>query len=155
MLLAAAASCTAAPAVPLQADGLEALAWLAGCWERRQPGGLLEEQWMRPAGGMLVGMSRTVRDGRAVGWEFMRIVEREGAIVYIATPSGQATAEFTLRAPVGAGAIFENPAHDFPQRIIYERGSADSLWARIEGDRGGERRTIEFRMARVECARRG
>ena len=40
-------------------------------------------------------------------------------------------------------ALFENTAHDFPQRIIYRRDADGSLLARIEG--GAERRGKEYR----------
>ncbi len=51
-----------------------------------------------------------------------------------------------------SSAVFSNPDHDFPQRIIYLRGAdGDSLWARIEGEIGGSAREAHFRYGRVEC----
>ena len=132
--------------------GILRLAWLAGCWQRASGGRIVDEQWMAPRGGMMLGMSRTVRDGRAVEWEAIRIEERGGKLAFVASPSGQSTTEF-LSAEIGDdGVVFENPAHDFPQRVIYRRGAADSLWARIEGERSGQLRGVDFRMARVRCA---
>jgi hypothetical protein len=49
--------------------------------------------------------------------------------------------------------VFENPAHDFPQRIIYRRLSPDSLVARIEGPGpNNTTRGIDFPMRRVNCS---
>jgi hypothetical protein len=45
----------------------------------------------------------------------------------------------------------ENPDHDFPQRIVYRHTPPDSLHARIEGERGGETRSLDFPLARVRC----
>jgi hypothetical protein len=127
------------------------LGWLAGCWEARSGGGVVEEQWMRPRGGSLLGMSRTVVADGAAGHELMRIVERGGGLVFQAHPSGQAPAEFPA-VEVGEGrVVFADPAHDFPQRIIYRRVGADSLVARVEGERGGAVRGSDFRYARVAC----
>jgi hypothetical protein len=128
------------------------IGWLSGCWERRTSSSLVEEQWMAPRGGTMLGMSRTVRSDRTVAHETIRIEERDGRLVYIASPSGQATAEFTSTHVSDTLVAFENPVHDFPQRILYRPGGADSLWARIEGARGGETRGVDFRMSRAPCA---
>jgi len=49
------------------------------------------------------------------------------------------------------GLIFENAAHDFPQRIIYRLNDDGSLLARIEGKRGGELKGVDFPMRRAPC----
>mgnify|MGYP000234336768 CR=1 FL=1 len=46
--------------------------------------------------------------------------------------------------------VFENPAHDFPQRILY-RQVAGGLAARIEGRENGKDRAEEFPYRRVPC----
>ena len=46
-------------------------------------------------------------------------------------------------------AIFENPAHDFPQRVIYRRCGAE-LCARIEGTLQGKARSFEWRYSRMK-----
>jgi hypothetical protein len=48
---------------------------------------------------------------------------------------------------------FANPAHDFPQRIVYARAGDGSLLARIEGERDGQLSSIEYPMQRVACDR--
>jgi hypothetical protein len=148
LLLALAAPAAHAQQAPATAGRL---GWLAGCWEARSGPRVVEEQWMRPRGGTLLGMSRTVAADGAVAHELMRIAERGGVLVFQAHPSGQAPAEFPA---VEAGAdhvVFANPAHDFPQRIIYRRAGADSLAARVEGERNGTTRGLDFRYARVAC----
>lgn len=146
---------TAAGASPLRAQQAparaEALGWMAGCWQARSGGRVIDEQWMAPRGGTLLGMSRTVAADSTVGWEAMRIVERGGRLVFQAHPSGQAPAEFAA-VEIGPGRVaFADPAHDFPQRIVYRLAGADSLVARIEGELGGATRAVDFRHARVPC----
>lgn len=148
LLLALAASAAHAQQASAPA---ERLGWLAGCWEARSATRVVEEQWMRPRGGTLLGMSRTVSADSTVGHELMRIVERGGGLVFEAHPSGQAPAEFPAVEAGPERAVFADPAHDFPQRIVYRRVGADSLVARVEGERNGTTRGIDFRYARVAC----
>ncbi len=130
---------------------LNRLNWLAGCWELRTPSRVTHEQWMSPLGGLMLGMSRTVAGNVTREYEFLRIEVRDGVPTYVAQPSGQAMAAFAATTASDTGVVFSNPAHDFPQRISYRRVGADSLVARIEGDRGGQVRGVDFPMARVRC----
>ena len=126
-------------------------AWMAGCWERRSGDRVVEEQWLAPRGGMMLGMGRTTRSDSVVEFEHTRIYARGDTLVFAAAPSGQAPAEFRTVAPVGHEVRFENAAHDFPQRVIYRRGRGDSLFARVEGMRNGQLRGVDFAYARASC----
>jgi hypothetical protein len=83
--------------------------------------------------------------------EHLQILERNGRAVYHAQPSGQPPADFEARTVSDTLVTFENAGHDFPQRVIYRRLSADSLVARIEGTRNGSVRGVDFPYARVAC----
>lgn len=134
------------------AADISRLAWLGGCWksETGEPGS--GEHWMPLAGGTLLGVSRTVKQGKTVAFEFMQIRTVEnGQLAFIAEPSGQRTTVFPLLRMGDKEAVFENPEHDFPQRVIYQLEGATRLRARIEGMRGGALRVIEFPMSRVNC----
>jgi uncharacterized protein YndB with AHSA1/START domain len=119
-------------AEPAAATRVADLAWLAGLWEGDKDGARNEEQWLAPAGGTMLGVSRTVSGGRTVFIEFMRIDEAAGQVVMTAYPAAGAGVPFTLARSGPSEAVFENPAHDFPQRIIYRRESGSRLFARIE-----------------------
>ena len=106
---------------------------------------------MRPRGGAMLGVSRTVRRDTVVEFEQLRIFDRAGKTVYAAAPSGQAPSEFETATTTDTSVTFENPTHDFPQRIIYRRRGADSLIARIEGLRGGQVRGVDFPYKRAAC----
>jgi hypothetical protein len=107
---------------------------------------------MSPAGGTLLGMSRTVAKGRTVAHEFMQIREVEpGQLAFIASPSGQAQAMFRVKSLGEREVVFENPTHDFPQRVIYRLDEAGVLRARIEGLVAGNPRAEDFPMHRVRC----
>ncbi len=128
------------------------LAWLSGCWAASNQETGSGEQWMPPAGGTMLGVNRTVRDSKTVAFEFMRIVEQgDGGLEFIASPSGQDTTSFLMISVNDREVIFENPDHDFPQRIIYRLLSDEDLLGRIEGTINGEELAVDFPMKRTEC----
>ena len=123
------------------------LAWMSGGW-RSAPGGRaqIEEHWMTPAGGSMLGMSRTVAGDRTVEFEYLRLEQRAGAIYYIAHPKARCPGtDFKLTRLSGHEAVFENPAHDFPKRITYRKGSDGSLTASIDGGEGTKSQKFEYR----------
>jgi len=126
-------------------------AWLAGCWDGSGEKREALEQWMKPSGQTLLGMSRTVANGKTVAYEFMQIREQDGEIFFIAQPSGQAEASFKLIKYADQEAVFENPQHDFPQRVIYRLEKDGSLAAAIEGASKGKQKRINFPMRRTKC----
>jgi len=106
---------------------------------------------MPEEGGLLLGMSRSVRDGKVREYEFLRIDrDSTGKLRYVAQPSGQAEATFMLKSLTEDTVVFENPRHDFPQRILYKRVDKDTLVARIEGSVEGRARSADFPYRR--CA---
>lgn len=146
LLVALAPAETAAPP-----SSVQDLAWLSGCWASIDGEAGSGETWTAPAGGTLLGVSRTVKRGKTVAHEFMQIRETgPGQIAFIALPSGQKEASFPLVRLSGQEAVFENPQHDFPQRVIYRR-VGDLLTGRVEGSEGGETKGIDFPMERRPC----
>lgn len=132
--------------------GIENLNWLSGCWASNENGKQISEHWMKPAGKTMLAMSRTVVNNQTTGYEFIRIIEDEyGDIYFIANPSGQKETSFKLIKSSYREVVFENPEHDFPQRVIYRLEFEDSLNASIEGIDDGKEIVINFPMKRVAC----
>jgi hypothetical protein len=44
-----------------------------------------------------------------------------------------------------------NATHDFPQTIIYRRGTGGWLYVHVEGALGGEDKRIIYPMRRIDC----
>lgn len=132
---------------------IDGLSWMAGCWEvnDRETNRLVSEQWMKPAGKSMLGMARTVKNGITSGYEFIRIVQDDKGVFYVAKPS-QNTAEtpFKLVTLRKHNVVFENPEHDFPQRISYRR-DGDKLHAAIAGLSNGKNLVIDYPMTRARC----
>lgn len=141
--------CDRAPrpvAVPVDATGIAALAWMAGDW-RTEPGKRqVDEHWSAPSGGSMLGMSRTVADGTTREFEFLRIVERADGVFYVAHPGARSPGtEFKLTRSGDGEAVFENPQHDFPKRITYRRGADGTLTAVVDGGEGTKGITFVYR----------
>jgi hypothetical protein len=107
----------------------------------------MEEHWTSAKGNSMVGMHRDVAKGRTVVFEFLRIEQRGDQITYLSMPNGRSPATpFALKELSGTRVVFENPAHDFPQRIIYWKDGSD-LRARIEGTINGKAGSEEWRWS--------
>jgi hypothetical protein len=146
--LALAAVPAAHSSAPGDGDPFARIGWLAGAWVQELADGRREEFWLEPLGKTMLGVSRTVLGGRTVEYEYLRIEARAGTLVYIASPPGQAAAEFTAVELSDSIAVFADPAPDFPQRIRYRRLGPDAVLAQIEGERDGETRVIDFPFRR-------
>ncbi|MFN6964882.1 MAG: DUF6265 family protein [Pyrinomonadaceae bacterium] len=132
---------------------VEDLAWLAGCWEQYDHAkrSRVSENWMKPDGGLMLGTARSVRNGAVVNFEFMRIEKRREGTFYVAkTSQNKDEIAFRLVSRARLEATFENPAHDFPQRITY-RLDGDILRARVEGLNKDKPSALNYELKSVAC----
>lgn len=121
----------------LSAQTLADLSWMNGYWINQENGNSSEELWSTSDGGMMIGLNRSVYANGRSSFEFLRIVESEDKVMYLASPGGQSPTPFTLTETLNNKAVFENMENDFPQRIIYSR-EGNTMTARIE-DASGEK----------------
>jgi hypothetical protein len=135
-----------------QGRGIEQFAWLAGCWEIDSGTRRVVERWSAPENGQMTGSSRTTMNGAPRASERLRLFFNGDTAVYEALPSGQALTQFKAATFTDREVVFANPAHDFPQRIVYTRVGQDSLVARIEGELGGRPRSIRYPFKKAACA---
>ncbi len=141
----------AAPAAPT----LDALGWLHGCWQGKVNLRDFREEWLPLRGEMMVGVSQTVLEGKTLDFEYLRLEPRPGGIFYVAVPSGKKETVFRLVGKTADGGdeifTFESTADEFPQRLIYRRGTEGWLYAHVEGTINGEERKVIYPMRRVDC----
>ena len=126
------------------------VAWIAGCWDSTRNGRHVAEHWMPPEGGTMMGVSRTTAGEKTTEWEFLIIRQGAKGLDYVAKPSRQPEATFTATRATANEVVFENPARDFPKRIIYKR-DGDALTASIEGPMNGQNRRIDFPYKKAGC----
>lgn len=103
--------------------GMESqLKLLEGRWIEMDQGNYAET-WARHRGDtLLTGAGFSVKSGVFTRTEKLAIIKNDTAIFYQATVEGQnqgETISFKLLKPDNDSLVFENPAHDFPQRIEY------------------------------------
>ena len=136
-LLAAALTQTAPPAT-------RDMSWMAGYWLDCSDGREASETWSDPRAGLSVGHAVAVENGRA-SFEVSHIGPTPGGFAYVAQPGGAPPTAFVISESGPRRAVFANAANDFPTRVIYER-DGDALKARIEGEIGGQARSMEWRF---------
>ena len=146
MLFAVVATLLGRAAEPAKAT-LNDLAWMAGSWSGSARGIEMEEHWTAPKGDSMIGIHRDVGKGKTMSFEFLRIEQQGDQIVYLSMPNGRSPATpFPLKDASANRVVFENPKHDFPQRIIYWKDGND-LRARIEGTMNGKAGSEEWRWS--------
>ena len=130
-----------------QTPALADLSWISGDWQTA-PGGRaqIEEHWTQPAGASMMGMGRTVASNKTVEFEYLRIEQRADGIYHVAHPKGRCPGtDFKLTRASATEAVFENPQHDFPKRVIYRKGSDDAMTATVDGGEGTKAISYAYR----------
>lgn len=143
LALASAAALTSAAtgATPAATHELE---WLVGHWCGDRNEDFIEEHWMSTRGDLMLGLSRTVRGTKTSNFEYMRVESEGGEVVFVAQPQGAPPVRFKRTAGGADWARFENPAHDFPNRVEYRR-TPTGLHAEIAGPgKDGREMSIPF-----------
>ena len=100
-------------------------AWMAGCWEQKSGEKWVEECWTGARGGQMMGSSRTGKGETLQIFEHMRITADASGTSFCALPKGQSGGCFKATKVAETEIIFENEAHDYPQRIRYWRDGKD------------------------------
>lgn len=139
-------------ATPAEGLSIDRAAWVAGCWRMEDGTRQMEEQWMAPAGGVMLGMNRSLRDGEFRGYELLILKEGDGGLIYEAHPSGQMAAEFASTGVTDTLLVFENPTHDFPQKLVYHRIGSDSIHVGVFGAVADDEPAFEVPLGRIRCA---
>ena len=141
-LLASAFICTA------HAQKIDQLAWMTGTWAQIKENDSVRESWLGPQGKLMVAVNLTNSQRRGTSYEFLRIAETATGLAYYANPQGKPPVEFKVKEMGEKKVTFENPTHDFPQRIHYWIAADGAMHARIEGNIQGKDRAIEWRFER-------
>ena len=132
---------------------IEDLGWMSGCWKKKgkTEDSFTMEHWTRPAGTML-GLNRRVKNGRVEFFEYLRVEVSDGNISYVARPMGaKVETPFKLTSLRNNEAVFENPVHVFPQRIVFLVTDIVTFAVRVEADKKGKTSGFGFSMKKQSC----
>jgi hypothetical protein len=136
------------------------LSWLAGCWGGEMKSGTFEECWTAPMAGNMQGSSRRAKNGKLNFMEFMLLEDlTEGVVMTVQHFGSQFKPDskpvsFTLVRATANEAVFENPQHDYPQRIAY-RKTADGIVSTISLLDGTKQVDFPMKRPRSEAKRAG
>lgn len=132
---------------------LAQMEWLNGRWQQRSSdGGLQTEVWSRENDSVFTGQGSFVQGGDTLFSESLRLLQRGEDLFYVPTVAGQNNGqpvEFRLTFSDGKTWVFENPQHDFPQKITYTRVAPDSLLAEVSGTSQGQEKKESFPMKKL------
>jgi hypothetical protein len=83
--------------------------------------------------------------------EAILLAEMGGEIFYVPKTSDNPLPVAFKRTSSNANEIvFENPKHDFPQKIHYKRNADGSVTAVVSGAMNGQPRQIEFKYTKAQ-----
>jgi hypothetical protein len=142
----------AVAAIAILADAaadVAALSWMAGSWVHEKDGVTVRETGLPPVGGAMAGAGQTNHPGKRPFIEHVKITAEPDGATFTAMLPGQPPTPFVLLPGKGGEAVFENKAHDYPQRVSYRRCGED-LCAAVEGVVKGKPQREEWRYTRLK-----
>ncbi|MFN0241613.1 MAG: DUF6265 family protein [Planctomycetota bacterium] len=124
------------------------LAFLTGSWRSVEGWTVREVHWTAGGGGSMLGVARTVENGRETSFDFLRIERTDDGLVYELSPLGAAAIPFALKEHASARAMFESKEDGFPKRVTYWIDEDGRLRMLLEGTRDGSPLRSEYAWAR-------
>lgn len=127
--------------------------WLLETWQKQSAKGILTESWQRLDDSTFVGRSFFVSGGDTLSSESIRLEQRGGKLYYIPTVADQNEGKpvvFMQTNLTDSSVTFENPQHDFPQKIYYRFQKPDSLFAEVSAIVNGAVKSQQFKMKKVK-----
>ncbi len=123
--------------------------WLKGKWQNVSGNKISIENWELADDTILEGESVTTENGMVTFREKLKIEKKQDDIFYTAyVKHNPQPVSFKLVKISDNEAVFENPEHDFPQKISYR--NEGNLHAWIEGPgKDGEWEKIDFYMSKI------
>lgn len=134
-------------------DKISQLKWLIGSWENVSNQGNMYEKWQIKNDSAFIGESYFIKGNDTLSAEMISLEQTGQDLFYIPLVKNQNDGKpvlFLLTSMDQQTFVFENPIHDFPQKITYQQVGQDSLIAKISGSRKGKPHTILFPMKKVK-----
>ncbi len=123
--------------------------WLLGNWENKSDDGHLLESWKKVNDSLYHGESYFIKGKDTLHFEKIQMKQKGEALFYIATVKGQNNDKpvtFIHNDTIEKQLVFENPKHDFPQKIVYSLITEDSIVIQISGIQQGKPSSEQFSM---------
>lgn len=151
LLLLATVSCKKQEST--EKDQIKSANWLLGKWEAKTDGGNLSESWKKVNDSTFQGESFFIKGKDTLHFESIILQQKGEELIYNAIVKGQnenKSVAFRMTSGTEKQLIFENPKHDYPQKITYTLNKKDSLTASISGIQLGKASSEKFGMKKTE-----
>lgn len=127
--------------------------WLLGTWKSETQKGSLYESWQQQDKGLLLGKSYFLKAGDTIMLETIKLTQLKDGLFYLPSVKNQNNGKevaFKASSVTTDTLVFDNPMHDFPQKIGYYRLENNSLRAEISGYKNGKHEVRTFLMKRID-----
>lgn len=134
-------------------DKIKLSDWLIGKWENKSESGNLEETWTKVNDSTFQGKSYYIKGKDTLHFESIVLQQNGEELFYNPTVKGQNNDKpvtFKLTIITDKQLVFENLKHDYPQKIIYNLITKDSLVAKISGIQQGKPSSDNYSMKKTE-----
>lgn len=134
-------------------DKIKSASWLLGKWDAKTADGTLSENWKKVNDSTFQGESFFIKDKDTLHSESILLQQKGDELFYNATVKGQndnKAVPFKLMTGNEKQLAFENPKHDYPQKITYDLINKDSLTASISGIQLGKPSSEKFGLKKTE-----
>jgi CubicO group peptidase (beta-lactamase class C family) len=128
------------------------LSWLMGTWKHETATSTTFESWRKASDKTLEGESWRVNKAtqQKVFGESILLAEMGDGVFYLPkTSDNPLPVAFKLNTSNAKEIVFENPQHDFPQKISYKLNADGTVTALVEGVEKEQARKLEFKYAKV------
>lgn len=117
-------------------EDFKKLDWLEGSWIRTnsKPGRSAEEKWQKISSTEWKGIAVSMRGTDTAFVEKLKLIIKDNCIYYVADiPENKEPVYFKLTTITDHSFVCENPEHDFPKQITYQK-EGNKIKAAISGD---------------------
>jgi hypothetical protein len=128
---------------------LEKAKWFLGRWENATKEENSQEIWKQKNDSTLFAESFVTVGKDTVFYEKVDLTQRNDSLFYIVSVRDQnkeKPVSFYLTKSTENQLVFENPKHDFPTKIEYNKITNDSIFAKIYGNKDGKEISEGFPM---------
>jgi hypothetical protein len=120
-------------------EDITSFKWLEGSWVGKYDSVPVFEQWKPAEKTIMFGRGGVLNGKDTVFTEKVQLEEREDGIYYIAMlKDNPGATEFKFSGFKNDTAVFENPSHDFPQRVLYFKNNDGTFYAGVDGKFSGK-----------------
>ncbi|WP_317897469.1 DUF6265 family protein [Aurantibacillus circumpalustris] len=130
---------------------IDQASWILGKWQNVSIEGSVSEHWDKLNDSTYSGRGLFIQGKDTLSKEILSLEQHGVDLYYIPTVNKQndgKAVNFKLSSMKENVMVFENPSHDFPQKITYNKITSDSLVATISGMVEGKERSESFPMSR-------